>query len=237
MKQYEVYCHTNTLNNKSYIGYTSQSTLTRLQKHILNANYGIQSHFYRAIRKYGIEVFSTKILFKTDILEEALEMEKYYIKEYDSIVNGYNMTSGGTGGNTQIGFDDEKMEQYLNDLSNRTSSEKNPNHSGKTDDEIVDFYYNLYMENMNWLSRPFMLKAKENGIPQSFSKCRFNGLGWTELRKRILEKVQITNPEIKEIKYIRTKEHIEKLSGTQFKKGIKWNEQPQNKKNKGGNTN
>ena len=103
MKQYEVYCHTNTLNNKSYIGYTSQSTLTRLQKHILNANYGIQSHFYRAIRKYGIEVFSTKILFKTDILEEALEMEKYYIKEYDSIVNGYNMTSGGTGVRYQHG--------------------------------------------------------------------------------------------------------------------------------------
>ena len=46
----------------------------------------------------------------------------------------------------------------------------------------------------------------------------------------------VYNPEITEIKYKRTKEHSEKLSGTQFIKGFKQSEQPQNQKNKNRNS-
>lgn len=48
-----------------------------------------------AIEKYGWENFIHKILCETNNKYIAGEMEKYYIEEFDSINNGYNIQSGG----------------------------------------------------------------------------------------------------------------------------------------------
>ena len=61
-------------------------------------------HFYRAIRKYGIDHFFIKELEcikgtnKKDVKLQIQKLEKFYIQKYDSFKNGYNSDTGGNKG-------------------------------------------------------------------------------------------------------------------------------------------
>lgn len=213
MKKYIVYKH--MINNKPYIGYTSLTIEERLNKHILNANSGIETHFYRAIRKYGVKSITSEILFETDEKKEALNKEMELIKEYESLKNGYNMTEGGDGGDITSNFSKERWEEYINKLSNRSTGDKNPNHSGYSDEELINegvklakdndnvFYYNLWQEH-----------AKKNNLPQSFSKNRFKG-SFKYFKELIEEEMGI-----KLKGYEKTEEH--KLKLAKSIEGRKW---------------
>ena len=92
-----IYKHTNKVNGKVYIGQTSKS----------NPNYrwndgkgytkrNPDSHFARAIAKYGWESFDHEILESgIPTLELANERESFWIKCFDSVENGYNANYGG----------------------------------------------------------------------------------------------------------------------------------------------
>ncbi len=104
---YVVYCHTNLIDGKRYIGVTSRSPKTRFGK---NGNRYKQSvYFYYAIQKYGWINFSHEILKSHLSKDEASEWEKYYIKLYDTQNrdHGYNIQEGGinSGGMTPEGFE------------------------------------------------------------------------------------------------------------------------------------
>lgn len=101
---YLIYCYTNKTNYKKYIGITSRSIEEREASHIYESknksNKCYDSPFKRAIRKYGIQGFTREIIDKTDTLEKACELEKFYIKKYKTYYkyknsNGYNATIGG----------------------------------------------------------------------------------------------------------------------------------------------
>ena len=101
---YLIYCYTNKTNYKKYIGITSRSIEEREANHIYESknksNKCYNSPFKRAIRKYGIQGFTREIIDKTDTLEKACELEKFYIKKYKTYYkyknsNGYNATIGG----------------------------------------------------------------------------------------------------------------------------------------------
>lgn len=94
----EIYIIYNDFNSLVYIGKAKYGAEHRWKEHIgydLNNN----QYIHRAMRKYGIEHFSYKVL-ETNIPDEILnEREKYWIKHYNSYIpNGYNMTEGGDGG-------------------------------------------------------------------------------------------------------------------------------------------
>lgn len=90
-----IYCITFP-NGKKYIGQTIQKLCQRLSKHCNNAMKIKSSTFNtkigRAIRKYL--TFSVDILYEGDNLDEK-EIE--FIKEFDTVENGYNTTLGGCG--------------------------------------------------------------------------------------------------------------------------------------------
>lgn len=97
-RTFTVYCHTNKINGKKYIGITSKKPEYRWNN---GKGYSTQIVFARAIEKYGWENFEHTIL-ESNIatLEEANKKEKYYISEYhtwlgDKNCHGYNKTPGG----------------------------------------------------------------------------------------------------------------------------------------------
>jgi group I intron endonuclease len=94
-----VYKLTNTVNNKLYIGITTNPS-KRWETHLL-ASKDSQKPLYQSIRKYGVSIFTMEIIC-SDIMTEqaALLLEADYIKKLNTLVInrcGYNILaiSGG----------------------------------------------------------------------------------------------------------------------------------------------
>lgn len=93
---YIVYAHKNKINNKVYVGITSQDAKDRWKN-----GFGYRAmHFERAIKKYGWNGFE-HIIIESGLDEyTACEMEKRLIDIFD-LTNpnkGYNQAKGGFGG-------------------------------------------------------------------------------------------------------------------------------------------
>ena len=80
----------------SYIGQTCRAEDPNL-RWCNGKGYTKCRKFYNAIKKYGWSAFSHEILAEVSTPEEADKLESEYIKKYDSINNGYNITLGGAG--------------------------------------------------------------------------------------------------------------------------------------------
>ncbi len=97
---YTIYKSVNRINGKVYIGFDSKWP-KRIERHEYNyKNHKQKKHFkfYRALRKYGWNNFIWEVIYQSkDGLHCLQVMESYFIKEYDSFNNGYNMTLGGEG--------------------------------------------------------------------------------------------------------------------------------------------
>jgi group I intron endonuclease len=90
-----IYKITNNMNDKCYIGQTIKTIEDRISNHKQSAKRGENTKFYNAIRKYGWDNFSIEVIATTDTQETLDELETYFIKKYDSVNNGYNMSYGG----------------------------------------------------------------------------------------------------------------------------------------------
>lgn len=89
-----IYKITNKLNGKVYIGQTTRTIEQRFRQHIKRAKEGDGRHIYCAMRKYGIENFDVVQIDSANSIEELNSKEEYWIKQYNSIKDGYNMTGG-----------------------------------------------------------------------------------------------------------------------------------------------
>lgn len=96
MKVSGVYKITNKINGKCYIG-ESVDVFKRFSDHKNPKNLKTHYKIYRAFAKYGIENFSFEILSKCP-KEYLGKLEMFFIKHFDSVNNGYNITQGGKGG-------------------------------------------------------------------------------------------------------------------------------------------
>lgn len=86
-----IYKITNKLDGKSYIG---QKKSTKLVEHY----WGSGDLITAAIRKYGIDNFDREILEWCNSKEELNTAEIYWIKKFNTIETGYNLSPGGNGG-------------------------------------------------------------------------------------------------------------------------------------------
>lgn len=100
-----IYCYTNLINNKKYIGQTN-NLKRRIKQHKDDSftNYSEARYnqlIHRAIRKYGLDNFEISVLEDNIPIELIDEKEKYYINKYNTIApNGYNLTEGGMANKT-----------------------------------------------------------------------------------------------------------------------------------------
>ena len=108
-----IYKIENIINNKVYIGQTTQKRgfkdrycregqgVERVYKSYLynkehNRSYNI--HLFRAIEKYGFDAFIVDEVYDVALsLKELNDKEKLYIEQFNSFYNGYNYTLGGDG--------------------------------------------------------------------------------------------------------------------------------------------
>ena len=123
-----IYGWYNTKSEKWYIGQTIRPE-GRFKRHIDYAiNKKDNCKFHRALRKYGLENWVYCVL-EDNILRANLNMrEMYWVEEFDSFYNGYNLTAGG--GHTI--FSEEVKEKLKGKhLSEETRKKLSESHKGK----------------------------------------------------------------------------------------------------------
>lgn len=116
---YRIY---NIESNKCYIGKCSNG-LNRVIDHLRVFHNPKQDYraklLYRAIRKHGIINFNYEIIYIANTEEELNLKEIEYIEKFNSINPnfGYNLTKGGTGGNTWGYLSENDLQITTNKLS------------------------------------------------------------------------------------------------------------------------
>lgn len=68
-----------------------------------------------------LQYYTKEVLEMCDDANKLCELEKYYIKKYDTIrPNGYNIADGGEGGNLIAGYTEEERELHYRKISEKT---------------------------------------------------------------------------------------------------------------------
>ena len=114
-----IYKITNIQNNKVYIGQTIRPIEQRFHRHINDAmNNILDTHFARAIRKYGKDSFIIEEIDTAQTQDELNQKEQYWIRYYDAVNKGYNETDAinKCGGNTYQSKTEEEMKIKCDDL-------------------------------------------------------------------------------------------------------------------------
>ena len=106
-----IYKVTNNINGKVYIGQTKRSLNTRISNHKSLANKGSNYQIHRAIRKWGFDTFYWMVINQCDDIDTLNLLEQYYIEYFDSVKNGYNMTTGG-----RHSFPSKKTDEHIKKL-------------------------------------------------------------------------------------------------------------------------
>ena len=106
MKTGLIYMATSKTSGKSYIGQTMRFKKRKIEhkRDSFNVNSKeYNTHFHRAIRLYGFQDFTWKILADNILLEKLNLEEILAIYIYDTFYEGYNMTIGGDRGPSMVG--------------------------------------------------------------------------------------------------------------------------------------
>jgi group I intron endonuclease len=215
-----IYKITNIKNGKFYIGKTKDLE-RRWYEHL--SLVGKKRHpLYDAILHYGVENFTIEIVDKVDA-SLIDELEKKWIFETKAIEMGYNMTEGGTGGDTFSNKSDQlkeitrqKLKKYFienNPMHNTITKEvykaaiDTPEHRKKLSNSIRDAYKN-----------PEYRKKVSDGLKTTLQNPDLRKK-WSDVKKgslngRCLGSVIVTDLEGVTTKYETAKEAASKLKVT-----------------------
>lgn len=148
-----IYKWTNKINNKSYIG-KSTNIVRRKSEHLytLRNNKHRNSYFQNAFNKYGEENFEFSIL---EICEEDVlnEREEYYINKYNTL-------------NKKFGYNLMENDGNNNRHSEETKLKMSKSHSGKKKTLLT-------RKNMSkaFKGRVYSIQARQNMSKARIGKC------------------------------------------------------------------
>lgn len=112
----KIYCYTNKINGKKYIGQTNGTLATRAGQG--GKKYASSTKFFHDILEYGWENFEPTIL-ETTTKELADDRERYWIKYYDTVNSGYNSSSGGKVNHTFSQATRDRVKKSMQEYGNR----------------------------------------------------------------------------------------------------------------------
>ena len=97
--RFSIYCHTNAVNGKRYVGQTVDTVEGRWGEHVSAAKRGRGSRILgAAIQKYGVDAFTHELLDVVTTQEGADAAERAWIGQRRTLSpNGYNLSYGGGG--------------------------------------------------------------------------------------------------------------------------------------------
>jgi len=216
-----IYKISNDINDKLYIGQTTQTLQRRFTSHCCSSNDKAKNMYIkRAILKYGKEHFKIELIEECDdsLLDER---EIYWINYFDSYNNGYNLTIGGNSNRNLLNQSIENridIDEFKNFVLNY-----NP-----TVNELIDKYnicystvYNLIRKlNLNISLRHGYRIGKELSKQEKIELLDLYNSGWSikMLVKRYhVKKSKISNylhslgitPRRSYTDYSKRKKHIE----------------------------
>lgn len=87
-----IYCITNKINGKKYVGLTTRGIKQRFEEHCK-----ADSYIGKAIRKHGKRNFVVNKIDEACDKEDLFQKEVYWIKKLGTFGEGYNLTVGGEG--------------------------------------------------------------------------------------------------------------------------------------------
>jgi len=117
-----IYRILNKINGKSYIGKAKNFEI-RIKEHLRNID-KIKSPLYSAIKSIGLENFNMEIIYEAENYKDLDALEIKFISEYNTLYpNGYNLTYGGSGGDT-ISNNPNKDESLLKRKGKHTAWNK-----------------------------------------------------------------------------------------------------------------
>lgn len=90
-----IYCITNKVNNRKYIGYTERNFTSRVYQHLFDLRHG--KHHNRKLQNdfdtYGINGFTFELVEEVKGKDELVKVEQKYIDQID-LDNDYNLVNG-----------------------------------------------------------------------------------------------------------------------------------------------
>lgn len=216
-----VYCITNKINGKQYIGMTSRTLEERWNSHCSAARNGSPFRFHSAIRKYGENNFKLEIIKDNLDVDECRSLEEQMIFEYRCMTKGYNAKPGGSGGWIVT---DDKYDEWLSKISEKSQRESNGRWSGYSDefilDECVKLFNNLSnKEDFSFSSLLCTLRSKYNKMPKSFSKNRFKDYK-NSFKVGLSKKLGIPLETLEKLSRIKSSNHKSSLASANL--GNKW---------------
>lgn len=181
-----IYSITNVVTGDMYIGQTIQDFEKRWKSHISALNRGNHDNEYlqRSWNKYGEDAFKFKAIYYCDELDILNDLEKYYIKKYDTYNNGFNMTEGGDYFLNEI--PEEIRKKRLENLKKVTRER-----SDYTEHQIAKVKEMLSVLENN----PISIKkiSKLTGVRESVIYGIKNLNSWIDVRSDLNEKLKIIN--------------------------------------------
>lgn len=165
-----IYIITNTVNGKVYVGQTRKALSERIRHHF--SKYETCRKLKEAISEYGKECFTYSVL-ELVPFSELNDRETYYIEQYNSIENGYNIKKGNSKfRGRSIHSIRHLAEDIVNDYNNGVGTK-----------EIAEKYKIALTSVYNTLQRnEVKMHYNKNGFNTGRSKIDFEQLA--ELKRR-----------------------------------------------------
>ena len=155
-------------NGKVYVGVTSKTPRVRWQ---YGHGYSGNKAFYADIKKYGWKAISQEIVAVFDNADEAYELEKKLIKQYDStnLCHGYNRSTGGSGT-----FGVQISEETRKRLSDSHKGKNHPHHNewNKNISNALKAYYKTHEKpKPPYMGRPVLQYTKNMELVREYQSA------------------------------------------------------------------
>lgn len=94
-----VYLLRNTVTGKCYVGKTTRTVQFRWRQHKTEMRIGRYSTpLYEAMREFGVDAFEVSVLGECDSQRRLAQMERAFIRRFNSVESGYNTAVASFGG-------------------------------------------------------------------------------------------------------------------------------------------